>query len=231
MATNFQIRGLLDPTKKFFYAEISKNASQKIKGVLYKEGWVDPPHVEYNDRYSFIEDKRIFCVLRNPYERYLTGFVNYIISEDNTTRYDATIGLCLRKLLQHDNKLNFEILKLAFGSGRFDFDVHTELQTSSLNLYDIDNIDSTLNLYDINNIDYFYLNDTLGHQLTKYFQDHNNFIPFTDTKVNTRSDEDFYKSLLRDFFEHEEHMIFKEKLLNYLKPDYELIKLVTFYDV
>jgi hypothetical protein len=27
----FQFRGLIDPTKKFMYAEISKNASQKLK--------------------------------------------------------------------------------------------------------------------------------------------------------------------------------------------------------
>lgn len=184
---------------------------------MYKEGWTEQSKIEFEDRYAFLEGKQIFCVLRDPYQRYLSGFVQYLSSADSLN-YNETIGYSLRKLLRYDNKSNFDVLRLAFGSGKFDFDIHTQLQIDALSYLAVDNIDV------------FYMTDKLGFQLNKYFQKHNMSIPFNNTKINVRPDGDFYKSLLRDFFEKEEHVIFKENLLNYLKPDYDLIKSTNFYD-
>lgn len=211
-------KALVDPTNKFIYVDIAKNASTKIVGVLTKAGWTNPPYMAQQDIDSYLEDKKIFCVLREPYQRYIAGFPDYL-SSAKASNYNEVIGYSLRKLLRFDSNSNFHILRLAFLSNKFDFDIHTELQCSSLISFDI------------TKIDFFYLNPKLGFQLSKYFQRNSNFIPFNNDKVNSRPDENFYKLLLRNFFEKEEHVMFKENLLNYLKPDYDLIKSITFYDI
>ena len=114
----FQFRGLIDPTKKFMYAEISKNASSKIKLTLSKDGWTSLTSIAYEVTKSFFEDKRIFCVLRDPYQRYLTGFVNYLTGPD-AVEYNKSIRYNLQNLLKFNTKSNFDILRLAFDSGKF----------------------------------------------------------------------------------------------------------------
>lgn len=209
---------MVDPTKKFVYVHIAKNASSKIMSVLRKEGWVGIDGMFLEDVPAYLEDKKIFCILREPYQRYLTGFVNYLGSVE-CLDYDELIGYSLRKLLRYNNKSNFDVLRLAFNYGKFDFDVHTRLQVKSLG-----NLDTS-------KIDFFYLNDKLGVQLNKYFQSHNTLIPFNNAKINPRPDDNFHKVLLTNFFEKEEHIMFKENLLNYLKPDYDLINSIKFYNV
>lgn len=210
--------GMIDPTKKIIYVHIAKNASSKIMATLHKEGWSGIDGLSLEDINDFLADKQIFCVLRDPYQRYLTGFVNYL-SNQKSLQYDEIIGYSVRKLLRYDNKSNFDILRLAFFPGKFDFDEHTQLQVNSLIHFDI------------SKIDFFKLNDKLGAQLNKYFQSQSIFIPFNNIKINPRPDDNFHKSLLTNFFDKEEHMMFKENLLQYLKPDYELIKSIEFYNV
>lgn len=216
--TLYQFKGLIDPTNKFLYIDISKNASTKIKDTLYKEGWTIPLGINYEEKDSFLKDKRIFCVLREPYQRYLSGFVEYIGGE-KSSQYDEVVAYSAKKFISKNFKSNFDILRLIFFSAKFNFDNHTELQSDNLMHFDI------------GKIDFFYLNDQLGTQITKYFHNHKIFISFTNDKVHARPDKNswFYKSLIQSFFEKDEHIMFKENLLNYLKPDYELINSINFY--
>jgi hypothetical protein len=166
---------------------------------------------------NFLEDKKIFCVLREPYQRYLTGFVSFLFGPA-VFDHNEISGRTIRKLIKYKDPRNDDILRLLFFFNQFNYDIHTELQSTSL-------IE-----FDISKIDFFYLNDKMGFQLNKYFESHKVNIPFNNEKVNARPDENFYKSLLKSFFEKEEHIMFKENLLNYLKPDYDLINSVNFYD-
>jgi len=218
MTNPFQFRGLIDPTQKFIYLSISKNASMKISSTLRKEGWTKPPVIPHTEINNFINDKRIFCVLRDPYQRYLTGFVDYISGLDSID-YNEVIKYSLRKLIRYKDPLNDDILRLLFYFNKFNYDSHTELQSTAL--VELDTA----------KIDFFYLNDKLGYQLNKYFKNYNVIVPFNNSKVNARFDEHYFKSLLTEFFEKEEHIKFKENLLNYLKPDYELLKSIEWYNV
>lgn len=105
----------IDEELKMMFVNIPKNASNWIRNILRYNGWKS---TNYNRPNTDITGFNAFTIIRDPYERYISGLAEYLH-------------------LYHNNKLvsddAFEIL--------FDLitvDDHTELQSYFLNDVDFD---------------------------------------------------------------------------------------------
>ena len=80
-----------------------------------------------------------------------------------------------------------------------------------------------------NNIDFFFINDKLGYQLNHYFRSFDLVTTINNQKINVTAD-DLMMKFLREFIFDYANQKYKEKIMEILKPDYELISLVNFYN-
>lgn len=207
---SFQVRGAIDPMKKFIFMDISKNASTKILSTLHNSGWTAPPIIEQEEKNNFLSNKIIFCVLREPYERWLTGFTTFA----KTPGVRGTLNLSLYKLMQTEHW--YIALQSIFEfNDNFEFDIHTKLQCSCFDNY--------TNITDIN---FFLLDDNIWPNLQNWCNTVNLEISFDDRYVNRRANSNLIYIRLTSFLD--KNPFYKEKLMTWLQPDYDFFNSIKF---
>lgn len=101
---------LINPDQNCIWINIPKNASSFIQTILTENGWVEP---DPSIRAELLEsDIRKFCILRNPLERWVSGFAE-----------------CFMDLPEICDLLNNPIFIKVIERNPV-FDNHTELQSS-----------------------------------------------------------------------------------------------------
>jgi|LakMenEpi03Aug12_release.lakeMendotaPanAssembly.Ray.scaffolds.fasta_scaffold771666_2 hypothetical protein len=63
--------GLISPDGNYFFLSIPKNASVFISNVLHQNKW------QYSDL-SIYRGQNVFCIVRDPVERWISGIATYI---------------------------------------------------------------------------------------------------------------------------------------------------------
>jgi len=63
--------GLISPDGNYFFLSIPKNASVFVSSVLHQNNW------QFGDLSTY-RGQNVFCVIRDPVERWLTGMSTYI---------------------------------------------------------------------------------------------------------------------------------------------------------
>lgn len=209
--------GFVSPDGKFFYIRINKNSSTKLVNYFENLHWqlVDIPSW---DTHLYYENCKIFCVLRDPYSRYLSGLTQFLTTDTENNEIFGIEDWQLSLAKAVDKSSKFELMKLFFEKfDRFDFDYHTKLQST------------IIGCQDCSKITFFFLDDLLGLNLTSFFKKNNSNLVIDNEKYNSTSKNNQVYSLIHDFFEDDNNLHYKENLLQYLKPDYYLINSVQFY--
>ena len=201
---------ITDPDKKFLYIPIDKNASSRIKSSLFAHGWgVIDQNINKSDYNMFIESVINFSIIRDPYNRWLTGFVTFVRYRESK---DFDLSLCN---LLHSKHWYITLQLLFEFCNNFEFDWHTKLQCNYFDQHP-----------DIKNINFFLFNENLCPTLNSWGETVNLGVPFTNYYINRRSNLDLVYSRLLSFLNDNPH--YKEKLMNWLQPDYEFFNSIKF---
>jgi hypothetical protein len=104
---------MVDPTEKFFWINIPKNASSWGKSALYNLGWQDSDYIHEN-----MVGKTALVFTRDPLLRWVSGLTTYLES--------------LQYIKPED--LNGKLLQLIFD--KITFDPHTEKQKNFIHNLD-----------------------------------------------------------------------------------------------
>jgi hypothetical protein len=118
--------GYLDPSKRYFYVNIPKNATTWTRNVLCRHGWSEENFNSLN-----ISELKFFCGIRDPLERWISGAAEFLNRRSH--QFDTDFK-SLVHLLVHFKTL----------------DEHTVDQRCLLDGLNIDNI----TFFNINVIDY-----------------------------------------------------------------------------
>jgi hypothetical protein len=208
---SFQIRGLIDPTEKFIFLDVSKNASTKILNTLRNAEWTNLPVMERKEKNNFLNDKILFSVLREPYERWVSGFTTYA----KLPGARGTLNLSLYRLLNSDHW--YITLQSIFDfSDNFEFDIHTQLQCNCFDSYNDTNTD----------INFFLLNENVWSNLQNWCDTVNLEIFFNDRYVNQTAKSNLIYNRIVSFLDTNPR--YKEKLMTWLQPDYDFFNSVKF---
>lgn len=197
-------RCFLSPDKKLQFYPIYKNASQFVETNLELLGW-ERNNIDLDNLPLF------FTILRDPFDRWISGFIQEII---NTTNYK--IEEILLETIKDDNT-SF-LLDFLFEFPIFNFGKATELQIN-YDLHKIPNDKIVFIKFDAN------LNSKLNHWLLGEGIK-NDFLQ--KSPINVHSKNTLYKKVQNYFFD-AKNIKTKEKLLEYLKPDYDFINSIKFY--
>ena len=108
--------GLISPDNELFFLPIPKNASTFISSVLYQNNW------RYANLSEFTGDQ-VFCILRDPLDRWISGIATYFALYIINDEYD--IKMFLKEYNQLTEKLIFDNII---------FDDHTTPQIDFLNI-------------------------------------------------------------------------------------------------
>lgn len=209
---------LTDPYKRFMYFPLTKNASHKVKNILKDTyAWTEINEDTYEDPVVFLKNIHKFSIIRDPYIRWIYGFVDYV-QEGSFEKFDNNVLTLL------ESQYWQEILTILLVSNTYDFNNYCSLQSKLFHTY--------VNVYelDLNEITYFYMGDTLGSSLTSYFKSYNMPNIVIDDKKENRIDKtNLIFKRVTDFLYDSKNDSYRQKIYNYLQPDYKFINLVTFY--
>jgi hypothetical protein len=210
---------LISPAQDFLYIPIDKNASSRIKDELFSNKWQLAEDMDLGigdsfDSNALFKFARKFAVLRDPYERWLTGFTTFVSYRD--ARF---FNLPLYDLLK--SKHWYITLQILFEyHNDFEFDWHTKPQYKYLDVPDDLNVD-------IDSIDFFLYDTSIMLKLNTWFKNlgieglfDNNYYQ------NKRSESNLiYNNLIHYLNENSHH---KEKLMSWLMTDYKFFNSVKF---
>jgi len=158
-----------------------------------------------------------FTILRDPYERWLSGFTAdikvFIMSRDNPDEKTYLTNLC-------NSNYNW-FLDFIFDHDVMHFDTHAELQCKQIEL--------ALEMFDQDKITFFKMTDTLGYHINHWLHDEGCRNKFNNGKINTtdKNNDIIYKKI-STYMMDGKNLKRKEKILEYLKPDYKLYNSVKF---
>lgn len=201
---------LIDPDQNFWYFPIYKNASTKIRSCLKSKNWDTLIRTNIINEDKFFNNSVQFALIRDPYERWISTFVSYIKS----SIFDQE---SLNSLVGSKHKDNFFTLLFSWAAIR-EFHVYTNLQS-----------DLFLNHPDLKKVNFFWLNNQSGYQLNKWFQSHSEMIPLNNSIENGLDKKDeVYREVISFLFNYKNHEI-KNKIMDYLQPDYDFISGIDFY--
>lgn len=210
----------IDNSNKCLYLPIGKNAHTKLTRAVCYASWFHIDYIASADLQDLLANKNIFCVLRDPLERWITAFVTCCLSletpEDRVTLPADSVKLLDRfcQLLTKDVKSAFIYL---FSRNKFNLDWHTQLQIEYIQPIDLEKIT------------FFYLNDNTGRQISQWLASVDIDVLLDNKKINARiGSRSLYENLVV-FLADTAHTEYKQKLLEYLQPDYDLINSVKFY--
>ena len=212
----------IDNSNKCLYLPIGKNAHTKLTRVVCRASWFRINGVASADLQDLLANKNIFCVVRDPLERWITAFVTCVLQlrsmPDRVTLPAGSVNILdhFSRLLTKDVESAFIYL---FSHNTFDFDWHTQLQIKYIQPIDLEKIT------------FFYLNDNTGSQISQWLASVNIDVPYllNNRKINAKhGSRSLYENLVA-FLADPAHAEYKQKLLEYLQPDYNLINSVKFY--
>lgn len=201
--------GRISENQKFFWIRIPKNASEF---VTYHTP--EMREIDFNFDHDLITDESYTsCViLRNPLDRWI--------------RDASTFLLDTHEELDIDIVDSYSVL------------VDSGVLKKILIEYLIENLSTDPNLCpqawflypcNLKKIDFFIVNDKLGQQLNKYFRYRGIPTLMNNQKIN-ESPITPISSLLKEFFFDDANMVYKQKVLDSLKLDYELLSLINYYN-
>lgn len=198
-------RCFLSPDKKLQFYPIYKNASTFVETNLEQIGW-SPERVNIDDYPT------LFTILRDPFDRWISGFIQEIINTSSISKIEETLLENIK-----DNNTSF-LLDFLFEFPIFNFGKATELQIN-YDIHKIPNDKIVFMKFGAN------LNSKLNHWLLGEGIK-NDFLH--KNPINVHSKTMLYKKVQNYFFD-AKNIRTKEKLLEYLKPDYDFINSIKFY--
>jgi hypothetical protein len=206
--------GKIAEDKKFFWIRIPKCANQFVKTHTR----TSMREIDYlSDHSKIISDEyNGFAILRDPLDRWFTSTVSAFITNNNGNTFNESDRLGLTQLLLKYKKYFSNLIEYTI----------EELS------YEYHGLPQTWRLYlcNPNNIDFFYMNDKLGYQLNHYFRMRGIVTTMNNHKINYLTNKDLpLMRLLQEFIFDHSNQKYKEKIMEILKPDYELLSLVNFY--
>jgi hypothetical protein len=207
---HYTIVGYCDPNYQVQNIPILKNATRFVESTVSKLNWQIKP-IPLNKKISR------FVILRDPYERWLTAFTEDIKVYINSREPDEIAYL--NNLFQHTNIDWF--LDFLIGRDILYFDTHAQLQVNQLNWI--------LEYIGPENITFVKMTDKLGQTLNHWLHREGCKNNFNNAKINARdkSNDLIYKKIVTYFFDGK-NLKNKEKVLEYLAPDYKLYNSVNF---
>jgi hypothetical protein len=210
----------IDNSNKFLYIPIAKNAHSKLTEVFCNASWFHIGGIASVDFEDLLANKTIFCVLRDPLERWIAAVVTCCLSLE-TPEGRAYMPVDAINILDHFIRLLTKDVKSAFiyffSHNRFNLDWHTQLQ-----------IEYILPI-DLNKITFFYLNNNTGNQINQWLNSANVVLSMDNRNINATNKKDPVYTNLVAFLADPGNIEYKQKLLEYLQPDYDLINSVKFY--
>ena len=210
----------IDNSNKFLYIPIAKNAHTKLTKAFCNASWFCINNLASADLEDLLANKTVFCVLRDPLERWITAFVTCWLTS-KTPEGRATLSADSINILDHFSQLLTKDVKSSFiyvfSQNKFNLDWHTQLQIEYIQLIDLEKIT------------FFYLNDDTGSQIRQWLSSSNVDLTLDDEKINAMFlNRPIYVNLVA-FLADPTNSQYKQKLLKYLQPDYDLINSVKFY--
>jgi hypothetical protein len=192
--------------QNYCYQYIPKNASSLIVNHLKELNW-NLIEIDYNE--VDIDYYNMIVVLRDPYQRWISGFV-----EDILDMPDSTLS---KKVISVIEEKDTWFLDWFFEINKFNFGFHTSLQ--------VDWVNKT----NFTKKTYFRLENKLNFKLHHWLVGEgiaNNFLNLNveNSKKNTK----LYNQIEAYLFDYKNNHK-KNRLLEYLQPDYDLISSTSFY--
>jgi hypothetical protein len=192
---------------------ILKNASTYTQTEALRQGWTF-------ETIPFKTQIARVLLLRDPYERYLSG-----LAED-IDRY-LSINNEKQKFFQNllDNDFFFDFFDFLFDTKNFIIEDHTQLQTQA--------IKRIIHEVGINNLVWIKITDRLGDNLNLFLQGENCKSDFSNEKINQKTRSDrllMIRNVIESYFFDGKNKKRKDNLLEYLQPDYKLINSVNFFN-
>jgi hypothetical protein len=203
--------GWVDPTVRIQNLPILKNGSSYVAQNVKKWGWKYQP--------VLLSNKKIkrFTILRDPYQRWLTGFKTDLHAYC-TFEAEKENRKELENIFINSNAYWF--FDFLFDKDILRFDSHTNLQYNQ--------IKCSIDQLGIENIGFIKMTDRLGDTLNHWTGTNNVISHFTNVKVNTTEESNVYYDRLVDYLSDPKNASRRDKLMDYLQPDYELFNNVNF---
>lgn len=207
------INGYTNPAKTVQNIGILKNASTYFNVEAERQGWTFesiPPK----------EKITRFIILRDPYERYLSGLTEDLIRYLSLNNQKQTF---FNNLFQ--NNFLFDFFDFLFENNIFTIADHTQLQVNALEL--------AISEIGIENMTFIKLTNTLGDSINVFLQGENCKASFSNFKMNEKNRSENPQSLyqmVHQYFQDARNRNIKAKLLEHLELDYKLINSITFFN-
>lgn len=196
---------LIDPTQKFWYIPINENANTGIISTLEEKKWTLLADTTIINEDKFFNESTQFAILRDPYEHWILSFVSYLKNSNlNTAGLENVLS----------SVYNDNFFELYFKWAPF---FRSKWQSNTF-----------LNHPDLEKINFFQINEKLGYQLSKWFQLHDEIIPFNNNIVGYKEKNKIYQGINSFLFDYKNQKI-KNKIIKHLKPDYDFINGINFY--
>lgn len=207
---NYVIVGWTDPNMRVQNIPILKNATKFFSHHAELLHWQFKP-VPINKKISR------FVILRDPYERWLTAFVEdikmFINSREKPGEKEYLINLF--------NQDFSWFLDFLIDKDVVCFDTHAQLQVNQLDL--------ALRVLGKDKITFIKFNDKLGYFINHWLHSEGCSNNFNNGKINSRdkSNDKIYQTL-STYMMDGKNLTRKEKILEYLTPDFKLYNSVNF---
>jgi hypothetical protein len=195
--------GYLSPNKQIQYFLIHKNASSSIENNLQQLGWA-------KKEIDLRSQRTLFVVLRDPFERWISGFVEDVGSYENKE--------ISKKLIENINGDSNWLLDFLIDSSIFQIGWHTRLQCCYEFMY-----------LPRDKIVFFKHGDNLNFKLHHWLLGEGIASNFLNSKYEQVLSGTSLYTRLQQYFSDAKNQDKKTKLLQHLKPDYDLMNSITFY--
>lgn len=193
--------GGLISTAGDFYLNIPKNASTFLTNVFRDNGWAHYSLTDYHKQ----EVNRCFVVMRDPIDRWISGFATYASSWLLSEGYGSDHFVEDYNILTE--KIIFDTLV---------FDDHTTPQVTFIN-----------QLSEQNDVTFFKLNDNLMKQLSQFTGQDLIINQVDDNNSENNYDQRQISKLIRNRIDNDPTL--KAKIIEQYTDDFLLLKNVNFY--
>lgn len=197
-ARGYHPGGGLISSSGVFYLNIPKNASTYITNILQNNGW------QYHNTNDWININKCIVVLRDPIDRWISGFATYVSS------WLLGVGYGSDHFVQDYNPL---VEKLIFDN--LTFDDHTTAQSAFIaQLPPVD-------------ITYFKLNKNIIWQIGQDLNINLSTATVDDNKSENNYDQRQIIDLIQTKVDNDP--VLKARIFEHFKSDFDLINSVQFY--
>lgn len=206
--------GYVDPSDSLQWIPIVKNATTFLKHHL--NNW------KQKQMSTMDEQLLRFVLLRDPYERFISGLVEEL--EMYIDLNDKDFDQLVYNVKYCEVFLKFAFDKILLESPNF-LGEHTTLQINLLKTLS----NNCLDLYDPKSICYFKINDKVGYQLNHWLKTYGIQNTINNGKIHSKSvnNNKLLKTVQEFLFDYKNNK-YKEKIYKYIEPDYIFLNHITF---